>query len=361
MLVNDLDLRISRGVNSWEPWILDPDNPAAAATTGDNSRDNVEQVEIRGADACSYNIEIGHKGSLLDGAAQNYSLIISVEPPQPKGTFLIDEDFSGGLPAGWSVETIQGVSWTINTPVTNDLRLDNHTGGSGNFVMVDNNTAVTETLLRTATVDLSGFDAAVLRFSSYFFFDELETISVDVSTDGGANWIEGWRNPDGFIHDPYRIVTDLSAFIAGHPDVRLQFHFNSNGVPQGNLWQLDDIELEVFEVQTAPENLPEPASSPIPVDGASGVGSGASIEWTSGAQTDSHDVFFGTGIPLGPEAFQGNQAGTVYDPGLLAADTTYYWRVDEINAEGSVRGCTWSFTTLGELPELILSDGFEAD
>jgi hypothetical protein len=41
-------------------------------------------------------------------------------------------------------------------------------------------------------------------------------------------------------------------------------------------------------------------------------------------------------------------------------DTTYYWRVDEVNDEGSIPGCTWSFTTQGEPPEVIQSSGFES-
>ncbi len=34
MLKNDLDLRITSGPDTYLPWILDPANPAAAATTG---------------------------------------------------------------------------------------------------------------------------------------------------------------------------------------------------------------------------------------------------------------------------------------------------------------------------------------
>jgi hypothetical protein len=43
-----MDLRIHRESNSqiFNPWILDPSNPSASATTGDNFRDNVEQVWI---------------------------------------------------------------------------------------------------------------------------------------------------------------------------------------------------------------------------------------------------------------------------------------------------------------------------
>ena len=96
-----------------------------------------------------------------------------------------------------------------------------------------------------------------------------------------------------------------------------------------------------------------------PGDGATDVGLSAGSGWAAGTAADSHDVFFGTASPLDPSDFQGNQPGTAFDPGPLAAGTTYYWRVDEVNAEGSVRGCTWSFTTLAAPPEIIYSDGFE--
>ena len=184
---------------------------------------------------------------------------------------------------------------------------------------------------------------------------------MDVSTDGGVNWIEGWRNADGNIHNPYRIVVDLSAFIAGQSNVMLQFHFNSNGAPQGTLGQIDDIQLEGFEAITPLENLPYPASGPIPADGASGVEPGSDIEWTAGLQTDSHDVYFGITTPLGASELRGNQVGATYDPGPLELNTTYYWRVDEVNAEGTKRGCTWSFTTQGQLAETIFSNDFEGD
>jgi hypothetical protein len=259
------------------------------------------------------------------------------------------------------VETPHGVSWTINTPVPDDTRLDNNTGGSGLFAMVNNDAAVTETSLQTAVLDLSDAEGAVLRFSSYFFFDELETISVDFSTDGGTNWNEGWRNPDGNIHDPSRIVRDFSSFIAGQANVMLRFRFNSNGVPQGNLWQIDNIQLEVFEPTVAPGDLPGPASSPVPADAAEGLSLDTGLEWTAGVQTDSHDVYFGTVSPLGPGDFRGNQPGTVFDPGPLETNSAYFWRLDEVNAEGTIRGCTWGFTTRGELSEIIFHNDFESN
>ncbi len=76
-LVNDLDLRLERLSDSavFMPWVLDPANPSAAATTGDNFRDNVEQVEIAAPTAGMYRLSIGHKGTLSDD--QDYSLFYS--------------------------------------------------------------------------------------------------------------------------------------------------------------------------------------------------------------------------------------------------------------------------------------------
>lgn len=277
MLVNDLDLRIVNGSATWLPWVLDPANPAAPAATGDNFRDNVEQVEIAGAASGNYIVEVRHKGALQNGVDQDYGLIISVQPPPPTGSgFLIDEDFSGGLPVGWSVVTTQGVSWTIKTPVPGDWRLDNNTGGSGQFAMVDNNYARTLTSLRTPEFDLSANDAAILRFSSYFFFDFFETINVDVSTDGGQSWSNAWQNL-GQNQVPARVVLDLSGRIAGHANVMLRFRYDSQGDPQGNLWQIDDIELEVFG--SAP---PPPAAETLHLAGLDGSALPASRgRWTA--------------------------------------------------------------------------------
>jgi hypothetical protein len=76
-LVNDLDIRVSDGTTTFNPWVLDPDNPSVAATTGDNIRDNIEQVYITGAiPGRAYTINVSHKGTLKLGP-QAYSLIVT--------------------------------------------------------------------------------------------------------------------------------------------------------------------------------------------------------------------------------------------------------------------------------------------
>ncbi|GAA3988069.1 S8/S53 family peptidase [Mucilaginibacter dorajii] len=76
-LVNDLDIKVSDGTNTYNAWVLDPDHPSVAATTGNNIRDNVEQVYIANTvPGKAYTITVSHKGTLSSGS-QAYSLIVT--------------------------------------------------------------------------------------------------------------------------------------------------------------------------------------------------------------------------------------------------------------------------------------------
>jgi len=76
VLVNDLDIRITRQGSTYFPWRLDelPTDPAYKA---DNSVDNVEKIEIAAPNAVGvYTLTVSHKGTLVSGL-QNYSLIVT--------------------------------------------------------------------------------------------------------------------------------------------------------------------------------------------------------------------------------------------------------------------------------------------
>lgn len=76
-LVNDLDLRVTKGSTTYMPWKLLPTVPDAAATKGDNELDNVERINIPDAvPGETYTITITHK-NILERGSQAYSLIIS--------------------------------------------------------------------------------------------------------------------------------------------------------------------------------------------------------------------------------------------------------------------------------------------
>ncbi len=76
-LVNDLDIRITRGGRTYQPWTLDVNNPSFAAVPGDNITDNVERIDIDSTvPGQIYTITISHKGTLAKGS-QAYSLLVS--------------------------------------------------------------------------------------------------------------------------------------------------------------------------------------------------------------------------------------------------------------------------------------------
>gem|GEM_PF-826779 len=128
-LVNDLDLRIIRvsDSNTELPWVLNPDVPSAAATKGDNVKDNVEKVSILNPVAGWYTIRVSHKGT-LSGGQQNYSLIytggtLSQECSEPTvggtatGPSSLTEGESGSLSlTGFSGSSVQ---WQSSTDMGN--------------------------------------------------------------------------------------------------------------------------------------------------------------------------------------------------------------------------------------------------
>lgn len=97
MLVNDLDLRViaPNGTTNF-PWVLNPVSPTNAAATGDNIRDNVEQVVIANpATNGIYTVRLTHKGTSLVAATpgatneQWVSFVISGNVAQPAPPLLI--------------------------------------------------------------------------------------------------------------------------------------------------------------------------------------------------------------------------------------------------------------------------------
>ncbi|MHC4225904.1 MAG: LamG domain-containing protein, partial [Planctomycetota bacterium] len=126
---------------------------------------------------------------------------------------------------------------------------------------------------------------------------------------------------------------------------------------------IDDVRiynhaLTADEVQDAMFGQVLQAYGPTPTDGAMHENTWANLSWTPGNSAVSHDVYFGDSfddVNAGAEStFQGNQTGTflvVGFPGFafpagLVPGTTYYWRIDEIEADGTTihKGNVWSLT-----------------
>jgi hypothetical protein len=117
-------------------------------------------------------------------------------------------------------------------------------------------------------------------------------------------------------------------------------------------WRIDSVTAdgttkgEIWQFITGPGK----ATTPTPSDFATAVAVGTALKWIAGAGTASHNVYFSTtqaDVAGGaPAAFQGGQPGTTFGA-TLAASTTYYWRIDEVAADGTTitQGDVWRFTT----------------
>jgi hypothetical protein len=90
---------------------------------------------------------------------------------------------------------------------------------------------------------------------------------------------------------------------------------------------------------------PGQASNPDPADGAIGVYyRNVKLSWTPGLNAVSHNVYFGPNIN-DMVLVSMHQTATEFELETLEYDTTYYWRIDEINSEGTTTGEIWTFRT----------------
>jgi hypothetical protein len=102
-----------------------------------------------------------------------------------------------------------------------------------------------------------------------------------------------------------------------------------------------------FSILAGIWGFPGTAGNPSPEDRLLTVKVDADLIWTAGCNAESHDVYFGTS---NPPPFRGNQSATTYEPGTMAYNTMYYWRIDEVNTSGKTTGTIWSFKTTSSPP-----------
>jgi hypothetical protein len=131
-------------------------------------------------------------------------------------------------------------------------------------------------------------------------------------------------------------------------------------------WRVDEFDATLtYKGDVWIFTTPGAVGNPQPVYGASDVALNAILTWTPADSAASHQLYFGVdketvrnASTSSPEYKSSKALGTEnYDPGLLDADTTYYWRVDEVDAQGNTsKGPLWIFTT----GAFLLVDDFES-
>ncbi|MFB0554599.1 MAG: hypothetical protein ACETWQ_14950 [Phycisphaerae bacterium] len=161
-------------------------------------------------------------------------------------------------------------------------------------------------------------------------------------SEDGANWVQ---QPDSTVIDGDLTTNPVELEMAA--DVYIGLCFTSHVDGEMRTYTFDNVSLK----------LPVIALNPTPADGAIHPDTWANLGWAPGHTAVSHDVHFSDNFDDvndgTPEAFQGNQPSTFFVIGFpgfpfpdgLVPGTTYYWRVDEVEADGTTihKGNVWSF------------------
>jgi hypothetical protein len=102
----------------------------------------------------------------------------------------------------------------------------------------------------------------------------------------------------------------------------------------------------IVEPINNPPNIP---SNPDPADGATNQYLDATLSWSGGdpdGNAVTYDVYLDANDPTPNILVSNDQAASTYDPGGLAANTTYYWQIIARDDQSATQdGPVWHFTT----------------
>ena len=180
----------------------------------------------------------------------------------------------------------------------------------------------------------------------------------DTNFIGGSTYQPNYDNYPGGAADLYKYAWKGRATADALGRITLTSTIGPNSPANESFAFVNAIKVEPNASQTfVPTKY---AYHPLPVDDANGVPADVTpLEWKNGAYAEKHDVYLGTDFndvnnanrstPLGVLVSQ-DQLTTTYDPPeFLDLNTTYYWRIDEVNAAPDYtifKGEVWSFETL---------------
>ncbi len=130
-------------------------------------------------------------------------------------------------------------------------------------------------------------------------------------------------------------------------------------------WRVDEFDaIATHKGDVWSFTTPGAVGNLLPAHGTTDVQLNVILSWTPADSAASHQLYLGTDKDVvrnadtsAPEYKASIALGDEnYDTGLLEADTTYYWRVDAVDAQGNTtKGPIWVFTTGG----FLLVEDFE--
>jgi hypothetical protein len=192
--------------------------------------------------------------------------------------------------------------------------------------------------------------------------DGAESIGVDVR----LSWTAGF---DAKVHTVYfgENYDEVNNAAGGLPLGTATYNPGPLKAGKTYYWRVDEFDIiETHKGEVWSFTTEGAVASLKPSNGAVDVMQTQILTWSPSDNAASHEVYFGTDKEAVRDAdkaspeYKGVRAlgSESYDPGKLEWDTTYYWRIDEVNnahPDSPWIGPVWSFTTAN----FLIVDDFE--
>ena len=187
-----------------------------------------------------------------------------------------------------------------------------------------------------------------------------------VATDADLSWTAGFGAK---LHTVYfgDNFDDVNNAAGGLPQGATTYTPGPLKLAGTYYWRVDEFDaIATYKGEVWSFTTEGAVAALAPSNGTVDVKQNQVLTWAPSVFAASHEVYFGadkdtvknadTGLP----EYKGTRAlgSETYDPGMLEWDSTYYWRIDEVNnsnPDSPWTGPLWSFTTAN----FLVVDDFE--
>lgn len=293
-------------------------------------------------------------------SAQNPIVKIDFDQSARPKTEVNDPDYTAWVVASGNTSTYteKGITFTVSRVGNNGDALGTNWYKAGiqapyyARLVCDGLTVKGATANLGAQIELKISGLATGEHTVLAFFNAVDSPSgnnfspIDISIDGNLvadNLIPSVRATK--TADAKSVYLKFQA-VTGN-DVVLLMSAETSGTENIKNFILNGFELNTPNIFYQATN-PSPKQNDEHVELSSG---GKLLQWTSAANAVSHNIYFGTdqaavdnATTSSPE-FKGNQAlaSNSYQVNGLYTGATYYWRIDEVWANGIEKGNVWRF------------------
>jgi len=193
--------------------------------------------------------------------------------------------------------------------------------------------------------------------------DHAELVDPDVR----LSWTAGFG---AILHTVYfgDNFDDVNNAAGGLPQGETTYTPGTLKLAKTYYWRIDEFDaVDTYKGDVWSFTTEGAVGNPNPANGAVDVERTPVLTWSPGIYAASHELYFGAdedavkNADTGSPEYKGTRdlGSESYEPGKLQWNTTYYWRIDEVNnvnSDSPWTGILWSFTTAN----FLVVDDFES-